>query len=102
MTQNTAWLVFMGWVISQANYFGEEVGISRNRATIHLLEDFPCDSDGKESACKEGHIGLIPGLGRSPGKGNGYPLQYSFRGNPWNEDVGGLQFMGLQRVEQSN
>ena len=44
----------------------------------------------------------VPGLGRSPGKGNGYPLQYSFRGNPWNEDVGGLQFMGLQRVEQSN
>ena len=57
---------------------------------------FPGDSDGKESACKEEDIGLIPGLGRSPGKGNGYPLQYSFRGNPWKEDLGGLQFMGLQ------
>ena len=32
---------------------------------------------GKESACKEGDLGLIPGLGRSPGEGKGYPLQYS-------------------------
>ena len=36
----------------------------------------PGDSDGKESACNAGHLGLIPGLGRSPGEGNGYPLQY--------------------------
>ena len=32
---------------------------------------------GKESACNEGDPGSIPGLGRSPGEGNGYPLQYS-------------------------
>ena len=32
---------------------------------------------GKESACHVGDLGLIPGLGRSPGEGNGYPLQYS-------------------------
>ena len=38
---------------------------------------FPCGSDGKESACKAGEPGLIPRLGRSPGKGNGNPLQYS-------------------------
>ena len=36
----------------------------------------PGDSDGKESACNVGHLGLIPGLGRSPGEGKGYPLQY--------------------------
>ena len=35
----------------------------------------PGDSDGKESACSVGDPGLIPGLGRSPGKGNGNPLQ---------------------------
>jgi len=35
------------------------------------------DSDGKESSCNAGDLGLIPGLGRSPGEGNGYPLQYS-------------------------
>ena len=34
-------------------------------------------SDGKESACNTGDPGLIPGSGRSPGEGNGYPLQYS-------------------------
>ena len=35
------------------------------------------DSAGKESACNAGHLGLIPGLGRSSGEGNGYPLQNS-------------------------
>ena len=34
-------------------------------------------SDGRESACNAGDLGLIPGLGRSPGEGKGYPLQYS-------------------------
>jgi len=34
-------------------------------------------SVGKESACNVGHLGSIPGLGRSPGEGNGYPFQYS-------------------------
>ena len=38
---------------------------------------FPCDSSGKESACNAGDLGSIPGLGRSPGEGKGYPLQYS-------------------------
>ena len=38
---------------------------------------FPCGSAGKESACYAGDLGLIPGLGRSPGNGKGYPLQYS-------------------------
>ena len=34
----------------------------------------PCGSDGEESACNAGDLGLIPGLGRSPGEGYGYPL----------------------------
>ena len=38
---------------------------------------FPCGSAGKESACNVADLGLIPGLGRSPGEGKGYPLQYS-------------------------
>ena len=46
------------------------------------LRDFPCDSAGKESICNEGDLGLIPGLGRSPGEGNGYPLQYPGLENP--------------------
>ena len=48
----------------------------------NLLEGgFPCSSVGKESACNAGDPGLIPGSGRSPGEGNGNPLQYSCLGN---------------------
>ena len=39
--------------------------------------DFPGSSVGKESVCNAGHPSLIPGSGRSPGEGNGYPIQYS-------------------------
>ena len=46
------------------------------------LVDFSDGSDGKESACNAGDTGLIPGLGRSPGEGNGHSLQYSFLENP--------------------
>ena len=38
---------------------------------------FPCGSACKESACGAGDLGLMPGLGRSPGEGKGYLLQYS-------------------------
>ena len=47
-----------------------------------------------------GHVSLIPGLGRSPGGGNGNPLQYSCLEIPWIEEPGGLQSMGLERVRQ--
>ena len=42
-----------------------------------LISKFPGDSDSKESACSAGDPALIPGLGRSPGEGNGNLLQYS-------------------------
>ena len=45
--------------------------------TIICNSGFPGGSDGKACACNAGDLGLIPVLGRSPGKGNGYPLQYS-------------------------
>ena len=41
------------------------------------MSGFPGGSDGKDSACNAGDPGSIPGLGRSPGEGNGNPLQYS-------------------------
>ena len=46
-------------------------------------KDFPCGSAGKESSCNVGDLGSIPGLGKSPGEGKGYPLQYSAWGIPW-------------------
>jgi len=42
-----------------------------------IFTGLPCSSDGKESACKAGDPGLIPGSGRFPGEGNSNPLQYS-------------------------
>ena len=51
---------------------------------------FPGGSAGKESACKAGDLGLIPGLGRSPGEGKGYPLQCSGLENPMDCIVHGV------------
>ena len=51
---------------------------------------FPCGSAGKESACNVGDLGLIPGLGRSPGEVKGYPLQYSGLENSMDCMVHGL------------
>ena len=65
----------------------------------HFCENFtwvfPGGSDGKESACNVGDPGSIPGLGRSPGERNGYPLQYSCLENPmdrgaWRATVHGI------------
>ena len=50
----------------------------------------------KNPPANEGDAGLIPGSGRSPGEGNGNPLQYSCLGNAQTEEPGGLQSMGLQ------
>ena len=55
----------------------------------------PGGSGSEESACNAGDLGSIPGSGRSPGEGNGYPLAWSI---PWTEEPGGLQSMGSQRV----
>ena len=49
----------------------------RDRLPTPVFLGFPCGSAGKESARNVGDLGSIPGLGRSPGEGNGYPLQYS-------------------------
>ena len=58
---------------------------------------FPGGSDGKESACNAGELGLTPGLGKSPGEGKGYPFQYSclensMNGGAWQATIhGGLK-----------
>ena len=48
---------------------------------------FPDGSDSNEFSCNVGELGSIPGLGRSPGEGNGYPLQYSCLENPTRRGV---------------
>ena len=63
--------------------------------------DFPGGSDGTASAYNTGDLGSIPTLGRSPGEGNGNPLQYSCLENPMDEGVGRLQSTGSQRVRHN-
>ena len=58
---------------------------------------FPDGSDVKESACNAGDPGLIPGLGRSPGEGKDYPLQYSYLEDSMDKGDW-LQSTGLQEV----
>ena len=64
----------------------------------HAILDFSGGSEGKASACNMGDLGSISGLGRSPGEGNGNPLQYPAGKIPWTEKPGRLQSMGSQRV----
>ena len=78
-------------------YWSFSFSISPSNEYSRLISyrvDFPGGSAGKDSACNAGDLGLIPGLGRSPGEGNGNPLQYSCLENsmdctgPWGHRVG--------------
>ena len=67
---------------------------------------FPGGLDSKEFNCNVGDLGLIPGLGRSPGGGGGggawQPTPVFLPGEfPWTEEPGGLQSMGSQRVRHN-
>ena len=68
-----------------------------------LLGLKPCspgssDSEGKESDCSAGSLGLIPGSGRTPGEGNGYPLQYSCLQNSMDGGAWQATVLGSKRV----
>ena len=65
------------WVVT-----GQWFWTEREERFYTYPRNFPGGSDAKESACSAGDIGLIPGLGRSPVKGNAYPFQYSCLENP--------------------
>ena len=56
-----------------------------------FIGGFPCGSAGKESACNAGDLGTIPGLGRSPGEENSYPLQYFGLENSMDSIVHGVR-----------
>ena len=58
-------------------FLGKEDPLERNMLPIPVFLGFPFGSAGKESACNMGGLDSSPGLGRSPGEGKGYPLQYS-------------------------
>ena len=58
-------------------FLGCEDPLEKDRLPTPVFLGFPYGSAGKESTCNVGDLGSIPGLGRSPGEGKGYPLQYS-------------------------
>ena len=68
---------------SSTNLQGRDSGHFTLKVTqSQVILGFPVSSAGKEPACNAGDQGLIPGLGRSPREGKGYPLQYSGLENP--------------------
>ena len=70
----------------------------RNLYTI-ILQGFPDSSVGRESACNAGNPGSIPGLGRSPGEGIGYPLQYGKESTCSAGDLGSIPGLGRSLLE---
>ena len=68
-------------LLSQRNLFEDKLSLFHSPVLLNgppsLFMSFPGGSEGKESACNVGDLDLIPGSGRSPGKGHGNPLQYS-------------------------
>ena len=68
---------------------GTQQVVSKYLLNTHK-KGFPGGSDDKESTCNAGDLALIPGSGRSPGEGNGYPFQYSCPVNPTNREAWGL------------
>ena len=72
-----------------------------NILLITMPLGFPGGTDGKESACDAGDPGVIPGLGRSPGEGNGYPLQYSCLENSMDRGAGRTTGHGLTESDMT-
>ena len=88
--------------LNMVTYLAEvssELRIKYIIVSMGKIVGFPHSSVGRESACNAGDLGSIPGLGWSPGEGNGNPLQYSFLKNPvdrraWRAPVHGVARIG--------
>ena len=65
--------VILLYSVGSGRSAGEEIGYPLTPVFL----GFPCGPAGKESTCNVGDLGLIPGLGRFPGEGKGYPPHYS-------------------------
>ena len=89
------WQMPLGTPFHQMEQKSSWIPCSLNNGLPKMSMGFPAGSDGKEAACNAGDLGLIPGSGRSPGEGNGNPLQYSCLENSIDREPGGLQSMGL-------
>ena len=74
--------------------------VESDEGTQRAQKGFPYSSVSKESACNAGDLGSIPGWGRSPGGGNGNPLQYSCLENPHGQrSLAGYNPWGPQELD---
>ena len=89
----------MFWPTQHTGHSTGVLKIFLEKQELELAHEPHHRSDGKESACTAGELGLIPGLTIFPGEGNGYSLQYSCLENSGQRSLG-LQPMESQRVEQ--
>ena len=71
-------------------FLSQEDPLEKGRLSTPVSLGFPCDSAGKESTCYMGHLGSIPGLGRSSREGKGYSLLYSGLENSMDSIVHGV------------
>ena len=90
----------LGFSITWTKNF-QILNLGLEKASSLGINKCPHTSVGKESACNAGDLGSIPGLGRSPGEGNGNPLQYSSLGNPMVRGVWRATVHGVSRVGHS-
>ena len=81
---------YLQWRRSQFDSRVGKICWRRDRLPTSVFLGFPCGLAGKESTFNAGALGSIPGLGRSPGEGRGYPLQYSDLENSMNCIVHGV------------
>ena len=99
--QEAGWTCAGGWGRTRRVCAEEQVDAwvtSSNTTLSNPCKDFSGGSDGKTSAYNVGNPGSVPGLGRSPGEGNGNPLQYSCLENPMD---GGAWSATVHRVAKS-
>ena len=104
-------LYFCKWFVGTLKFDDQHYGLSVCPAQFHVVATalsvtvlgrgccFPGGSEVKASACNAGDLGSIPGPGRSPGEGNGNPLQYSCLENPMD---GGAWWATVHRVAESD
>ena len=91
-----------GWFnISKSISVVHHINKKKEKKSHDAEKVFPGGSDGKESACNAGDPDSIPGSGRSPGEGNGNPLQYSCLENPMDGGAWPITVHGSQRVRHN-
>ena len=90
----------LGFSITWTESF-QILNLDLEKASNLRISKYPRCSVGKESTCNTGDLGSVPGLGRSPGEGNGNPLQYSSLGNPMDRRAWQATVHGVSRVRHN-